>query len=408
MSLKWVVRVAVVVLAAVLVVWIARHVYWDEVKLPAPLRGEALRNPFYATQRFAEALGATTAWDRELRLPSTDAVIVVALLNWDLSDSRRERLERWVEAGGRLVVDLSLLTGSDAFERWSGISRVYDEDSKEQRKRAAAEQQGLFPEVFEDDPCRELVEEDETRAGGNLEPVRYSLCDADIASSLESHRSVSWAVRDEERSKTQALRVELGSGSVTLVNATPFLYLGVLEADHAELFVAGTQLRSGDEIRFLSEQDQASLLALTWRFGAPAVVLLAVLIALALWRGVVRFGPVAPVPAGARRSLAEQILGTGRFALRVGGGEALHAAALRALRDAAVRRIAAYDRLSPQERVARLASATRLDGSALAAALDGRRAHATRRASGIAEALAMLEEARRRILIEGVKRGHGN
>ena len=50
----------------VLVTYIARNTYWDEISIPTPLRGEAVTNPFYAAQRFAEALGARTEWRQAL------------------------------------------------------------------------------------------------------------------------------------------------------------------------------------------------------------------------------------------------------------------------------------------------------------------------------------------------------
>jgi len=53
---------AVVLLAGALFgTWIARHTYWDDLKVPMPPKGEALVNPFYATQRFAGTLGARTS-----------------------------------------------------------------------------------------------------------------------------------------------------------------------------------------------------------------------------------------------------------------------------------------------------------------------------------------------------------
>src|SRR5690348_7822848 len=53
----------VVVALAAAGTWIGRNTYWDELKIPMPPKGEALVNPFYAAQRFAEALGARTTWD---------------------------------------------------------------------------------------------------------------------------------------------------------------------------------------------------------------------------------------------------------------------------------------------------------------------------------------------------------
>ena len=57
-----------------LVAWVASNTYWADTKVPMPPKGEALTNPFYAVQRFAEALGARTAWDRVLTMPPADSV----------------------------------------------------------------------------------------------------------------------------------------------------------------------------------------------------------------------------------------------------------------------------------------------------------------------------------------------
>jgi hypothetical protein len=95
------------------------------------------------------------------------------------------------------------------------------------------------------------------------------------------------------------------------------------------------------------------MLALLWRYGAPVVTLALTLLALVLWRGGVRFGPLAAAPEAARRSLVEQIRGTGQFILRHGGGISFHAASVRALDEAAGRRVPLYS-LSPVERAAAL------------------------------------------------------
>src|SRR5687767_6284010 len=109
MTRRRMVTIGAVIALAALVWWIADRTYWDEVKVPMPLKGEAAVNPFYAAQRFSERLGARTSWAQTLELPDTDGVIVLSSWHWSLSAPRRERLERWVEAGGRLVVDYSLV-----------------------------------------------------------------------------------------------------------------------------------------------------------------------------------------------------------------------------------------------------------------------------------------------------------
>jgi hypothetical protein len=115
----------------------------------------------------------------------------------------------------------------------------------------------------------------------------------------------------------------------------------------------------------------------------------------ALWRNGMRFGPMAAASNGARRSLAEQIIGTGQFILRFNGDQALHAATVRALTDVARKQIAHYDRLDTQERTRALARETGLDEEALSYAIHFQ---GKRRAADLRHAIALLEQARRQLL----------
>src|SRR5262249_61662554 len=96
---------AVMGLVAALGVGIASHTYWADTKIPMPPKGEALTNPFYAAQRFAAALGARATRDGVFAVRRSDAVVVLSGWHWSLTRARRAALERWVESGGRLVVD---------------------------------------------------------------------------------------------------------------------------------------------------------------------------------------------------------------------------------------------------------------------------------------------------------------
>jgi hypothetical protein len=382
----------VIVPLTLLIVWVASNTEWVDMQVPMPLRGEARINPFYAAQRFAEALGARTAWDRSLTVPSADSVIVLSDWHWTLSRNRREALERWVESGGRLVLEGTLTGGEDEFAHWSRIVRGVRKLSKAERSQ----------ELWRDDVCASFQEEHDGVPVSGADRMDYSVCDFDRLSSLTSSERADWALRDG--TGVQAMRVRVGRGRVTVINATPFRHRRLFDGDHGRLFVAATGLRRGDDVHFVLEGAQPSLLALIWQYGAPVVALLLTLVALALWRGAVRFGPLAAAPHAARRSLAEQIRGTGQFALRHGGGRSLHAACLRALDEAVQRRVKSYTHLDLNERITTLAQLTRLDQQALAAAIDhtdSRNAHDLRRT------LALLEAARRRTLIEHRRSPHG-
>jgi hypothetical protein len=373
-ALAWVGGLAV---ASFLVYWVAVSTEWAEVRIPLPAKGEAAANPFYAAQRFAAALGARTSWDRQLVVPSTDAVIVVSTWHWDLTERRRYSLERWVESGGRIVVTGRLAGGEDEFERWSGIGRTY--------RRG----ESLKARIERPMECRDLTE-----LGAGASPAaRYSLCGADMPFYVETKQKVLWGLSDG--SQMEAVRVAVGRGWVTAINASPFEEQRLLDGDHGRLFVAATALRAGDEVHFLSEDDHPSLLALLWTHASPVVVFGLAAIALALWRNSARFGPLVSEPPTARRSLAEQIRGTGLFALRQGDGESLHAAALRALSEAAARRVPGYAQLAPPQRAAALATLTGFPRDAFAAAAH----HAgLRSANELRNTIAFLETARRDIL----------
>ena len=375
---------------ALLVYWIASNTEWTDVQFPMPLQGEARTNPFYAAQRFTEQLHAHATRDSAFTSPSTNAVIVLSAWNWNLSTARREALERWVESGGRLVVDRTLIGDERDFERWSHVTR--EPHALDKRDEAAF-----------DDPCARFDEARHGTKAGTSGAASYWMCDVDRKSSLVSERKAEWALRNESR--VQAMRVPVGRGSVTVINAEPFRYTNLFDGDHAALLVAAAQLRRGDEVHFLSEEDHPSLFALAWTHGAPVVALAAALVALLLWRRGVRFGPLAPPDVSARRSLAEQILGTGRFAMRHGGGDSLHAACVRALDEAAQRRINGYARLSAAERAASLAHLTHVDEQALASAID---AEQSRSAHDLRRAIAVLETARRATIVRQRRLSYGN
>ena len=179
-------------------------------------------------------------------------------------------------------------------------------------------------------------------------------------------------------------------GSVTVINGNIFVWRRVLEGDHAALLVTAAQLRAGDAVHFLSEAEYPSILVLAWRAGAPVIVLLSLCVAAWLWRSGVRFGPLeAPLPLE-RRSLEEQIRGTGDFTRQYGSARPLLAASLRALEEQAGRKIPGYTRLTGDDRLRALSLATGVPATALAEALVAGGAD-----TPLSSALATLETARR-------------
>ncbi len=393
--------IGLVVLIGVLalVVWIARNTYWDEIVVPALPRGEAISNPFYAAERLAAELGARSEWRRTLgELPSVDSIMVLTHWNWDLIDTRRAAIERWVESGGRLILDSTLAAGGDALQSWSGLHTESpffgepEEAAEESEPQEGEEEIDVDQDPEFNTPCRELsVKTGESQTN----PAReyYNLCALAGVNFISAARKLEWALEDDEG--IQVARVRIGQGSVTLINGTPFGNRELLEAENAVLLVDVMKLHRGDLVVFVSEEERASLLELIWLYGAPAVLLALALIGISLWRNATRFGPLEAAPDPSRRSLGEQIRGTGQFALRVGGGQALHAAMVRALQEAARLRIPSYETLSRDDQIDAIARLSGIDAESLAGTLNF---SGKRRPHEFKNAMALLDSARNKVL----------
>jgi len=381
---RLIVGLIVCLLVVGLVAYVVRNSDWEEITIPGPLKGEALTNPFYASQRLVETLGATSEWRSSLGdLPGDDGVVVLSHWHWDLIEGRRQQLEDWVNDGGRVVIDRTLIGGEEHLESWAGIHREFHEVSADD-----LDTDNEPPGVR----CKTLHTSEDT-ASVEAALKAYKICKFDGFSHLEVDRKALWGLSDDHG--LQAVRVKIGHGSVTSINSEPFGNRDLLKEDHARLFVAASQLHRGDRFIFVSEREHPSLLGLIWQHGAPVVVLFLLMLAALLWRGGARFGPLAAIADTARRSIAEQIRGTGQFTIRLGGGKALHAATVRALEEAARRRLAGYAGLARADRVEAIARATGVDHDALTEAMNNT---GSRRARDLAHTLALLETARRRIL----------
>jgi hypothetical protein len=330
-------------------------------------------------QHLAESLGAHTQLRHEIvSVPSPRAAIVIGFWSWSLIAERRQRLERWVNDGGRLVVNGALLHDKE-FSEWTGVTQQAVKVKLETSLTCPVTTQPFTtPRQFVTD-------------NPNTPQQRFSICNSFWWNRLATTRKVAWELQDVH-DQSQVVRVPIGRGSVTIVNTESFGNLQLLCSDAGRLFAAATQLRRGDEIDFLTDGNGGSLLQLVWTYGAPVIVLGALLIALWLWRSSVRFGPLVAATDPARRSLAEQIRGTGQFTLRFGGGRALYNAALRALNEAAAHDVPHYDRLSGEERVTTLAALTGLSASELSTAMNYT---GTRGPHELHKAVAILETARR-------------
>jgi hypothetical protein len=395
MSRRLVMNLIVTLVGVVLFVWIAVNTYWADEQIQGIPRGEAVINPYYAAEQLFRQLDASAtdgiAFDA---LPPAGGVLLLSRWNWDFYRGRQPAIRRWVEAGGRLVTDRTL-GESAGFAAWAGIRG----QEVETRKRAAGNPTAPIDEDAGPDPqgnntsrCQELsLKSGETPSDPSANIWR--LCDAPRNFRWTNSRPLQLGLGTGVG--LQLVRVAVGRGSVTALNAYDiFTTDSLFDGDHARLLVIATQLHRGDSIRIMRGDAHQSLLAWLWKIGAPLLVLLAAAIALAMWRAMIRFGPLLPAQAPARRSLHAQVAGTASFLARNGGGPALWNALRNALAAAAANRYGCARATDAATLAAQLAQHGADGHERLQDALLRPHLHS---ADGLARSLAVLERARRRL-----------
>jgi hypothetical protein len=377
-----IVKLAVAAAAVALVVWIARHTYWDEVTVPTPLQGEAARNPFYSLEHLARTLGMRTRRIASLRFLPRNSVVLINDLHDDLLHQSIESIQSWVESGGRLIVTGDTLWSSGALQKWSGVAPSHQDPDT--RQIPSARFAGRFNP---DADCTPMT----VRVKGTVNGESWTVCAPSSETAFASKRVPAWSLSDAQG--MQILRVNVGSGEFVVFGPRWILTNKSLPIhDHAQVLIDAARLQRGDALLILSPSRAEPLLALLWRLAAPAIVFLAAAVLLLVLRDLPRFGPPLPVPVPIRRSLAEQIRANARFAWRTRKLGPLRAAVRRSLDEAARRQVAGFGALNERQRASALAARTGVDPAAMTAAL-------TSDAAGDAQvqrrAIALLENCRR-------------
>lgn len=362
MSRDTMVRVLVALLVIVAGAWFVTATEWADVEIEKPAKGEAAKNRFYATQALLRSLGAQVVKRQDLDvMPPPQGHLVLASRHWDLFPDRAIRLREWVQQGGHLVITSALVDHRQL--KWIPISepkpqKSDDDDDDEHAKPVRGK-------PAKDSDCIELKEPD-------TNPESYSgsrsmrICAPYFPLEAEG-APPQWQLQGPRGASM--LRVALGRGSVTVFGPWAFLEnRSILRGDNALAAVAAMQVRAGEPFWFVVEEARKPLLAWLWAEAWPVVLAALLALALFLWRGAVRFGPMVSVMGNHRRSMMEQIGGTANF-LQRHGGAALHAAQVRALHEAAMPQLRHYRLLKDAQRVQALAAATGLEADSLTRAL---------------------------------------
>lgn len=427
--MKGAVLVRILVAALVLVVlgWVIRHTRWEEVEVDDPAHGAAASDEDYALRKIVAGAGATLEVRTSLEpLPPPGATLLLQSSFWNLFPDRDARLEAWVAYGGHLVLangvdlqhenrDLAWVPLSTATSHRTarkptptGSSPVAGPADADGRlptpSPRAAPRFGRKPAPAS---CWDYVESDATTTPAFERGRIFRGCAGPFVVHVTGHVEPTWTLSlapgtrapFTDDSRTLAVRVPFGRGSVSAM--TPFIAAynrGLLEGDNALIVAAVLQAAPGRAIWIVRDEAREPLAGWLWHEARTPSLLALAAVALALWRLMVRFGPREAVPPQARRSMGEQVRGTGQFIARA-DPRALHAATRQAFEAAARRRVEGWSELDDAERIdalaATLAQPHAIDRAALRASMNiGGGATPAQ----ILAAIAVLEQARRALL----------
>jgi hypothetical protein len=376
-------QVLVAAIVAAAAVWIAMHTYWDYATVDNPPQGEAVRNRYYTFEKLVQRFAVQSRQVPTLRtLPSANSVLLIDDLRG--APLHIDALEQWVADGGRLLVSPGALLSNAKLRAWSGIGRVSPGSSEEDGAPGAP------PRVTgPDGDCAPYSE----RLAGRETGKSLRACLGSMRVAFSSMRTPAWSLSNGYG--FQMLRVNIGKGSVAVIACECLMgNKSLLRGDHARIVFDSIPLGLGDHVNILNPINSESLLALLWRLAAAAILCALATIGLTIWRNLPRFGRIAASPPPLRRSLAEQIRATARFAWRTRRLASLRRAERQALTQLACRRLAFYERMDAGQRVSALAARTGLDSGVLRDAL-------SENSDGGAEsqrtAIVLLEKVRRQL-----------
>jgi hypothetical protein len=291
--------------------YVGTYYEWVEEKVRFGMKGEALENPYLASELLLVELDLPVrriSDTRELlNLPLNSTLFLPS--PQVLDDDQTQRLARWVENGGHLVI---LAGNASEVAELLGLHVVG-------YRMLEANKDGVTPVTFGENTLSA--------------DVRYTALletDKPVLWRLPVHGGqVRWNSDDDHELDDRASRLEplvLGDAVLHVAHGAGFATaLGTMgmfnnhsigRHRHAELLVRLLSLAGERAIVIAPDPRFPNLVTWLWERAAFGLIILGLLLAGWLWRSMPRFGPVEPVMPPARPGLREHLTAVGEFHLK--------------------------------------------------------------------------------------------
>ncbi|MDX1721908.1 MAG: DUF4350 domain-containing protein [Pseudomonas sp.] len=333
---------------------------------PAP---EVQANPYLAAEHFLRRQGLQVQRATDLQvLPTLPGAGQTLLLLGDrqrMSPRQSERLLAWAAAGGHLVFVAERLWNEDEGKSGDllldslGIQQYrsddLDEPDGETEEPARQDDDGAVASAYPE-LTRLYLENEEAPAYFGFD-TDFHLYDAD-------NRAHAWA---NSAAATHLMQLYHGDGLVSVLSDS-WIWQNETIADYDNAWLLW-YLGQDSAVTLLYHADRDGLFSLLLRYFPHALLALALLLGLGLWRAGMRQGPLQ-APAGPnRRQLQEHLRGSADFLLRRSGQHSLLQGLQQDIQRRAQHRHPGFERLGVAEQWQLLARLTRLPSRAISQAM---------------------------------------
>lgn len=300
-----------------------------------PPSSRVMREPYLAAERMFEAMNVATSQISALQqaadLPDHSTLILPAGRG-GMTLSARAAVRAFVTRGGHLLIESESWENGDPVFRELGLRRseAPEPDYDLDWIITSWTDQYRYPSqsAESDDPTLLLVQWDEESPPLLVTSLGGELLDTDEP-----------ARRIDGEDGTRMLQRRLGEGLITAVNDISFAQnWRIGRNDNAQLLwlIVNDQPDLAHVAWFRTRP--ASLWAWLKAHAMPVLISIVALLAVFIWQGLTRFGPIMADPSSERRRLSDHLSASGRFLWSAGQRANLSRAAAACAFDAVARR----------------------------------------------------------------------
>lgn len=338
---------------------------------PSP---QARANPYLAAEHFLRQQGLAAQRHDGLEvlaeLPSAGQTLLLLADRRHLTPRQAQRLLDWAAKGGHLLFIAERLWDEDQGE--SGdllLDRLgIQQYRSEQLDEAAPEAQTESAQAGAPAPAEKTAKQPYPHLTRlyleNEQAPAYIGFDTDFHLYDSENRAHAWANSAEA---THLLQLYHGDGLISVLS-DPWIWRNDRIARHDNAWLLW-YLTQDSAVTLLYRAERDGLGTLLLRHFPQALLALALLLLLWLWRAGLRQGPLQLPANRARRQLAEHLRASADFLLRRGGQQSLLRALQQDIQRRARQRHPGFERLAVAEQWQTLGRLTRLSPSAISQAM---------------------------------------